>query len=87
MTGWRIGYIAAPQWLADACIKAQGQITSGTSTVSQMAALEAISNSPDKIRYMVEEFMERKELVVKGLNEIEELYVTIHKEHSMYFQM
>lgn len=71
MTGWRIGYIAAPQWLADACIKAQGQITSGTSTVSQMAALEAISNSPDKIRYMVEEFMERKELVVKGLNEIE----------------
>ncbi|MEN8811164.1 MAG: pyridoxal phosphate-dependent aminotransferase [Flavobacteriales bacterium] len=71
MTGWRIGYIAAPQWLADACIKAQGQITSGTSTVSQMAALEAISNSPDEIRYMVEEFKERKELVVEGLNEIE----------------
>ena len=71
MTGWRIGYIAAPQWLADACIKAQGQITSGTSTVSQMAALEAIANSPEKIRYMVEEFKERKELVVAGLNEIE----------------
>ena len=71
MTGWRIGYIAAPQWLADACIKAQGQITSGTSTVSQMAALEAISNSPDEIRYMVEEFKERKELVVARLNEIE----------------
>ncbi len=71
MTGWRIGYIAAPQWLADACIKAQGQITSGTSTVSQMAALEAISNSPDKIGYMVDEFKERKELVVNGLNEIE----------------
>ncbi len=71
MTGWRIGYIAAPQWLADACIKAQGQITSGTSTVSQLAALEAISNSPEKVRYMVEEFKERKELVVSGLNEIE----------------
>jgi aspartate aminotransferase len=71
MTGWRIGYIAAPQWLADACIKAQGQITSGTSTVSQMAALEAIANSPEKIRYMVDEFKERKELVVAGLNEIE----------------
>lgn len=71
MTGWRIGYIAAPQWLADACIKAQGQITSGTSTISQMAALEAIANSPQKIRYMVDEFKERKELVVAGLNEIE----------------
>jgi len=71
MTGWRIGYIAAPQWLADACIKAQGQITSGTSTVSQMAALEAIANSPEKIYYMVDEFKERKELVVAGLNEIE----------------
>lgn len=71
MTGWRIGYIAAPQWLADACIKAQGQITSGTSTVSQMAALEAIANTPEKIRYMVDEFKERKELVVAGLNEIE----------------
>lgn len=71
MTGWRIGYIAAPQWLADACIKAQGQITSGTSTVSQLAALEAISNSPEKVRYMVEEFKERKELVFSGLNEIE----------------
>ena len=49
MTGWRLGYIVAPQWLADACIKAQGQITSGTSTISQKAATEAISNSPDKV--------------------------------------
>lgn len=71
MTGWRLGYIAAPQWLADACIKAQGQITSGTSTVSQKAATEAISQSPSKVRYMLEEFKERKELVVKGLNDIE----------------
>ncbi len=71
MTGWRLGYIAAPQWLADACIKAQGQITSGTSTVSQMAAIEALSQSPSKVDYMVTEFKERKEIVVAGLNAIE----------------
>ncbi|MGB1040872.1 MAG: pyridoxal phosphate-dependent aminotransferase [Flavobacteriales bacterium] len=70
MTGWRLGYIAAPQWLANACIKAQGQITSGTSSVSQMAALEAISNTPEKVSYMVEEFKERKKLVVETLNQI-----------------
>ena len=71
MTGWRLGYIAAPQWLADACIKAQGQITSGTSTVSQMAAIEALSQSPSKVDYMVKEFKERKEIVVAGLNAID----------------
>lgn len=71
MTGWRLGYIAAPQWLADSCIKAQGQITSGTSTVSQMAAIEALSQSPSKVDYMVKEFKERKEIVVAGLNAID----------------
>lgn len=71
MTGWRLGYIAAPQWLANACIKAQGQITSGTSTISQKAAIEAISNSPEKVKYMLEEFKERKKLVVEGFNSIE----------------
>ena len=71
MTGWRLGYIAAPQWLADACIKAQGQITSGTSTISQKAAIEAISNSPEKVKYMLDEFKERKKLVVEGFNSIE----------------
>ncbi len=71
MTGWRLGYIAAPQWLADACIKAQGQITSGTSTISQKAAIEAISNSPERVKYMLDEFKERKKLVVEGFNSIE----------------
>ena len=71
MTGWRLGYIAAPQWLANACIKAQGQITSGTSTISQMAALEAISQSTDKVSYMLKEFKERRDLIVAGFNNIE----------------
>lgn len=71
MTGWRLGYIAAPLWLADACVKAQGQITSGTSAISQRAALEAISQPTDKVSYMLKEFKERKELVVAGFNAIE----------------
>ena len=71
MTGWRLGYIAAPQWLADACIKAQGQITSGTSSISQRAAIEAISNSPEKVSYMLEKYKERRELVINALNEIQ----------------
>ena len=71
MTGWRLGYIAAPQWMANACIKAQGQITSGTSTISQKAAIEAISNSPEKVKYMLDEFKERKKLVVEGFGAIE----------------
>jgi aspartate aminotransferase len=71
MTGWRLGYIAAPQWLADACTKYQGQITSGTSTISQKAAEEAIGKSPDKVSYMLKEFQKRKEIVVSGMNEIE----------------
>lgn len=71
MTGWRLGYIAAPQWLADACIKAQGQITSGTSTISQMAAIEALVQPPSKVGYMVKEFKERKKIVVDELNLIE----------------
>lgn len=73
MTGWRLGYIAAPQWLADACTKIQGQFTSGASSISQKAAEEAVSNSPEKISNMINEFKKRKEVFVKGLNEIDGL--------------
>lgn len=73
MTGWRVGYIAAPEWLAKACTKFQGQITSGTGTISQKAAEEAINQSPEKVQYMIDAFKNRKELVVQLLNEIEGL--------------
>lgn len=68
MTGWRIGYIAAPQLIADACSKLQGQYTSGAGTISQMAALEAVNTVPAKsedIKKMVTAFRERRDLLVK----------------------
>jgi aspartate aminotransferase len=73
MTGWRIGYIAAPQVIADACSKLQGQYTSGAGTISQMAALEAISTPPEdseEISHMVNAFHKRRDLLISLLKEI-----------------
>jgi aspartate aminotransferase len=70
MTGWRVGYIAAPEWIASACSRLQGQYTSGTSTISQKAALAAINGPLDDTRKMVEAFRRRRDLVVKLANEI-----------------
>ncbi len=71
MTGWRIGYIAAPQFIADACNKLQGQYTSGASSISQMAALEAIENNPEGSEYlsiMRNSFRQRRDLLINALN-------------------
>lgn len=73
MTGWRIGYIAAPQFIADACIKLQGQYTSGTGTISQMAALEAVKTVPETsadLKNMVSAFKERRDLLIDLVKEI-----------------
>ena len=73
MTGWRIGYVAAPQVIADACNKVQGQYTSGAGSISQMAALEAINTDPQQspdIQMMVNAFKERRDLLIELLNEI-----------------
>ena len=56
MTGWRIGYIGAPEWIAKACTKLQGQVTSGANCIAQKATIKALNESPEKINYMVEEF-------------------------------
>lgn len=67
MTGWRIGYIAGPQFIADACTKIQGQYTSGTGTISQMAALEAVRTVPETsadLKKMVGAFKERRDLLI-----------------------
>ncbi|PIX13657.1 MAG: aspartate aminotransferase, partial [Flavobacteriaceae bacterium CG_4_8_14_3_um_filter_31_8] len=56
MTGWRIGYIGAPEWIAKACTKMQGQITSGTNCIAQRAAITAVLAPVEKIQYMVDEF-------------------------------
>ncbi len=73
MTGWRIGYIGAPQWIAKACTKMQGQITSGTNCIAQRAAITAVSASPEKVQYMVDEFKSRRDIVLGLLKEIDGL--------------
>jgi len=70
MTGWRIGYIGAPLWIAQACEKMQGQFTSGTSSISQMAALEAAKADPSVTVEMRDAFKKRRDLVLTSLNEI-----------------
>uniref|UniRef100_UPI0030DC2F7C aminotransferase class I/II-fold pyridoxal phosphate-dependent enzyme n=1 Tax=uncultured Planktosalinus sp. TaxID=1810935 RepID=UPI0030DC2F7C len=70
MTGWRIGYIGAPDWIAKACNKIQGQITSGANAIAQMATIAALEASPDKIQYMVDAFKNRRTLILELLNEV-----------------
>ena len=70
MTGWRIGYLGAPEWIAKACTKLQGQVTSGANCIAQKATIKALSESPKKINYMIQEFEERKNMIIKLLSEI-----------------
>ena len=71
MTGWRIGYIGAPEWIARACDKMQGQVTSGANCIAQRATITALENPPSKIQFMVEAFQERRSLILRLLSEIE----------------
>ena len=70
MTGWRIGYIGAPEWIAKACNKMQGQITSGANCIAQRATIAALQAPPSEIKYMVEEFEQRRDLTLQLLGEI-----------------
>jgi len=71
MTGWRIGYIGAPEAIARACNKIQGQITSGANCIAQRAVIAALEASPDTVTYMVDEFKERRQLILRLLNDID----------------
>ncbi|WP_411766449.1 pyridoxal phosphate-dependent aminotransferase [Winogradskyella sp. A3E31] len=71
MTGWRIGYIGAPGWVARACNKYQGQITSGANCIAQRAVITALNADPSKVQYMIDQFKERRQLILGLLNEIE----------------
>ena len=71
MTGWRIGYLGAPEWLAKACTKLQGQSTSGANCIAQKATIAALNANVNQIRYMIDEFRERRELIIDLLSEIE----------------
>jgi aspartate aminotransferase len=84
MTGWRIGYIGAPKWIADACNKMQGQITSGANSIAQMAAKAAVEADPDMVKPMIEVFKKRRDLVYQLLKEIPGLKVNL-PEGAFYF--
>jgi len=71
MTGWRIGYIGAPLWIAKACNKLQGQFTSGASGISQRAAKVAVEADPSVADEMKAIFLKRRELFGRLLSEID----------------
>lgn len=77
MTGWRIGYIAAPKWIAKACNKIQGQLTSGASSISQMASVAALNTESTSITEMVTAFKRRRDIVVKLTREIEGFKINV----------
>jgi aspartate aminotransferase len=84
MTGWRIGYIGAPKWIADACTKMQGQITSGPNTIAQMATKAAVEADPDNVKFMIDIFKKRRDLVYSLLKEIPGIKVNL-PEGAFYF--
>lgn len=70
MTGWRIGFIAAPKWIADACTKMQGQFTSGTCSIAQKAAQAALEADTSIVNEMVAAFQKRKDFVYDLMKDI-----------------
>ena len=70
MTGWRIGYIGAPEWIAKACNKMQGQITSGANCIAHRATITALNEPVTKIQYMIDEFSKRREIIIELLSKI-----------------
>ena len=71
MTGWRIGYMVAPKWIAKGCIDLQGQFTSGATTIAQKAAIAALTGEQTCISQMNQAFLRRRDMIYKLINEIE----------------
>ena len=71
MTGWRIGFLGAPEAIARACNKMQGQITSGANCIAQRAVITALEASPTKVQYMIDEFKVRRDLILGLLEDID----------------
>lgn len=70
MTGWRIGYIGAPEWIAKACETLQSQVTSGTNSIAQRAAITALDADTTEIQYMIQAFEKRRALMMNWVKEI-----------------
>ncbi len=77
MTGWRIGYIGAPEFIAKACTKLQGQVTSGANSIAQRATITALEAEPKVLKYMVDAFHKRRDLVIGLINDIPGLKVNV----------
>jgi len=77
MTGWRIGYMGGPDWIAKACTKFQGQVTSGANAIGQRATITAIEAPVDKIKYMIDEFHKRRDILLELLGEIDGFQLNI----------
>lgn len=75
MTGWRIGFIAAPEWIVKGCNKLQGQYTSGPCSISQKAAVAAYNGDQECVEEMRQAFERRKDLIVKLAKEVPGLEV------------
>ena len=84
MTGWRVGYMASNKAIADACDKLQGQITSGTSSISQRAALAAYQNGLETVTAMKDEFRKRRDIVYALLKEVPGIQVNL-PDGAFYF--
>lgn len=92
MTGWRLGYLGAPQAVASACVKIQGQFTSGASSISQRAAVAAVSADPKTVHSMKEAFQKRRDLLISLMKEVPNIKVNnpggafyLFPEVSFYF--
>lgn len=77
MTGWRIGYIGAPEEIAKACTKMQGQVTSGANSIAQRATIAAVDADPSVLKDMVAAFKNRRDLVVKLVQEIPGMKINV----------
>ncbi len=71
MTGWRIGYLGAAEWIAKACTKFQGQITSGANAIAQRATITALEAPVSKIQFMIDEFHKRRDIILELLGDIQ----------------
>ncbi|WP_417196840.1 pyridoxal phosphate-dependent aminotransferase [Bizionia sp.] len=70
MTGWRIGYLGASENIARACNKMQGQVTSGANSIAQRAVITALNESPTRVKFMIDEFHIRRDLVLTLLDDV-----------------
>lgn len=84
MTGWRLGYMAAPKWIAEACEKVQGQFTSGANAFGQIAAATALRQNPSNQDYMKEEYAKRRDIVKNMLDNIDGVKAN-YPEGAFYF--